>query len=155
MARILAAAATLTLLPAQAGAQTFGPPSSESPVLVGDLTAGAFVVTVVMAIFAIGVVVKVSDLEHRHREAVVALQIRLSRALSMDPVLGRLPVTASVHWRFWRRSPVTITLSGQVPTPTLREGAIALVTREAADSGIRFRVEDRVDVDAPVLSHAA
>ena len=155
MARILAAASTLTLFATLARAQTSGFPSSEAPVLAGDLSLGAFVVTVVMAIFAIGVVVKVSDLEHRHREAVAALQIRLGRALSMDPVFGYLPVTASVRARFWSRCPVTITLSGQMPTPTLREGAVALVTREAADSGIRFRVEDRVDVDAPVLSHAA
>jgi hypothetical protein len=155
MARILAATSILTLLATLVRAQTADSPSLEGTALAGDLPAGAFVVTVMIALLAIGVVVKVSDREHRRREAVVALQIRLGEALLMDPVLCRLPVTTSAHARFWHRSPVTITLRGRVPTPALRGEAIALVTREAVASGIRFRVDDRVDVDPSMLRHAA
>ena len=104
--------------------------------------------------YLLGIAVKASDLRRRRTDAAVALQGRIADALLADPTLGHQPIVATAHTPFWGRSPVTLEVSGPVPSPELREAAMSLVIREAFNSGLRFRVEDRIVVD-PRMSRAA
>jgi hypothetical protein len=151
----LAAIPALLILVAIAWAQA---PSAPSPGVApppGDMGGGMIVALVMIALIAlIGIAVKASDLKRKRTDAAVALQGRIADALLMDPALSHLPIAPTARTSFWRGSPVIIEVSGPVPTPELREAAMSLVIREAFNSGLHFRVEDRIAVD-PAMSRAA
>lgn len=151
----LVAVPALTILVTLAGAQTSASPSPQGPAPAGDMTGAMFVVAVMMALLTVGIAMKVFDRTRERRDEAAALQARIADALRVDPVLGHLPVTATTHAPSARSSPVTIEVRGHVQTPALREAAIALVMREAFDRGVRFRVEDRMEVDPSMFKHAA
>jgi len=151
----LAAIAAPVTLPAFSWAQGF--PSSSSRGIPSDVDMDGSVIVVLAVIALIAAIViasKASDLKRKRTEQATALQSRITGALLTHPALGHLPITAmtTVPWR--RRSPLTIRVSGKVPTAALRGAAMSLVIREAFDSGLKFRVEDRVAV-APMIAQVA
>jgi len=153
---MLVATAALLILTPLAWAQTLGSPSPGTP-STGAMgsNGGVVVVLVIIGLIAVlGIAVKASDLRRRRTDAAVALQGRIADALLADPALGHQPIVATAHTPFWGRSPVTLEVSGPVPSAELREAAMSLVIREAFNSGLRFRVEDRIVVD-PRMSRAA
>ncbi len=151
----LAATAALLILPPLSWAQTPGSPSPGAP-STGDMGNGGLVVVLVIIglIAVLGIAVKASDLRRKRTDAAVALQGRIADALLADPTLGHQPIVATAHTPLWGRAPVTLEVSGPVPSAELREAAMSLVIREAFNSGLRFRVEDRIVVD-PRMSRAA
>jgi len=151
----LAATVALLILAPPAWAQTPGSPSPGAP-STGDMGNGGLVVVLVIIglIAVLGIAVKASDLRRKRTDAAVALQGRIADALLADPTLGHQPIVATAHTPLWGRAPVTLEVSGPVPSAELREAAMSLVIREAFNSGLRFRVEDRIVVD-PRMSRAA
>ena len=102
---------------------------------------------------AIGVAVKLHDLKQKHDDEAAALQGRMS-----DALLGTssaLAITPTVQMPLRRSGLATVTLTGAVPTPELREAALQLVMREMEGSGLSFRIEDRIVVDPMMFRHAA
>ncbi len=151
----LAAISTVLAFIPPAWAQGPGSPSPGAAAPAGGMSGGVIVVLVMLALIAVlGIAVKASDLKRRRTDAAVALQGRIADALLADPTLGHVPIAATAHVPFWKRSPVTIEVSGPVPSPDLREAAMSLVIKEAFNSGLEFRVEDRISVD-PVMSQTA
>jgi hypothetical protein len=110
-------------------------------------------ILVLIVLFAVGV--KLHDLKRRREEEAVAVQARVSDALLMDPALSALPLTPTAHVPLWKGTPVTVSVTGAVPRPELREAALALVRQEVARSRPDLEIEDRISVDPAVLSHAA
>jgi hypothetical protein len=152
----LAAMAAPLILAPRAWAQTHGSPSpGATPSTEAMGNGGVVVVLVIIGLIAVlGIAVKVSDLRRRRTDAAVALQGRIADALLADPALGHQPIVATAITPFWGRSPVILEVGGPVPSAELREAAMSLVIREAFNSGLRFRVEDRIVVD-PRMSRAA
>jgi len=58
----------------------------------------------------------------------VILQSQLSDALAREAQLRGLHITPRAHVSGWRRSPVTIEVAGEVPTPALR-GTVMQIAR--------------------------
>jgi hypothetical protein len=88
---------------------------------------------VVLAIVVIAIVVGaryVSARQRRIDEAVV-LQSQLSDIVAREPQLRGLVITPRARASGWRKSPVTIEVAGEVPTPELRETVMRIVGAEA------------------------
>jgi hypothetical protein len=142
---------------AQTAAPTPSPgiPTAPSP-SAGATGAGGGVVLVgvLIALFVIiGVAVKMYDRKRKRDEEAMYLQARIADALLLDPSLAALPVAATVHASFARRSPVRIEVTGQVPAPTLRDAVLNIVNAEASRSGLEYAVEEHLTVRPHV--HAA
>jgi hypothetical protein len=144
-----------------AWAQTAAPapspvtPMAPSPAAGSTGTGGGVVlVGVLIALFVIiGVAVKMYDWKRKRDEEAMYLQARIADALLLDPSLAALPVAATVHAPFSRRSPVRIEVTGQVPAPTLRDAVLNIVNAEASRSGLESSVEEHLTVRPHV--HAA
>ncbi len=104
---------------------------------------------------AVGIAVKVYDVKRKRDDEGISLQSRLSDALLSDPVLAGVPVTPTVHVPFSRRGPVTITLTGAVPSPARRETVLEIVSRVTAPVEGNYQIEDRLIVDPRMVRRAA
>jgi hypothetical protein len=108
---------------------------------------GVLLVGVLIGLFIIiGVAVKLYDRKRKRDEEAMYLQARIADALLLDPSLASLPVAATVKTPFMRRSPVIIEVTGQLPSPGLREAALKIVKAEASRSGVDFEIEDHIAV---------
>ena len=138
-----------------AGAQSAGPVdraaagSGQGALMFFALLAALFVI--------VAIAVKLLDRSRKRRDEAVLLQARIADAMLLDPSLVNLPVTATVRAPFSRSAPLTVEMSGQAPTPALRDAALETALREASESGLAFKLEDRIAVasDAGVASRAA
>ncbi|HEV8440963.1 MAG TPA: hypothetical protein VGT40_22990 [Methylomirabilota bacterium] len=137
---------------------TPGPtPTPMAPPAGGDAAGGgALFVVLMIALFAvIGIGVKLYDLKRKRSDEAMHLQARIADALMQDPALATLPVAATAHAPFWRGTPMTIEVTGHVPTPHLRDAAMNVVLAEASRAGVEFHVEDRLSVVQHVGARAA
>jgi len=100
----------------------------------------------------VGVGVKLYDLRRRRESEAVQLQAQISDALMRDQLLYGVPIMATARAPFWRRSPATIEIAGQVPSPQARETALRIVRAEASRIRPDVQIEDRLAV---VPRHAA
>ena len=143
-----------TAAPSPSPAMPVAPPSPAGATGATGAGGGAVLVGVLIALFVIiGVAVKMYDWKRKRDEEAMYLQARIADALLLDPSLAALPVAATVHAPFGRRSPVRIEVTGQVPAPTLRDAVLNIVNAEASRSGLEFSVEERLTVRPHV--HAA
>ena len=145
-----AALAALEMV-ASAWAQVVTPAPTPAPVTPppasGEAGGGALFVVLMIVLFAIiGIGVKLYDLSRKRSDEAMHLQARIADALMLDPALATVPVAATAHAPMWRGSPMTIEVTGQVPSPALREAAMNVVLSEASRAGVEFRVEDRLTV---------
>jgi hypothetical protein len=135
--------------PVIAGASTTSPPavqgpsSSSPPAAAGDTATTLTVVAVVAGLLVIvGIGVKMFDLRRKRQAEAVQLQAQLSDALLRE---GDLSITPTAHIPLWAGGPVTVEVSGPVPSsPERREAALKLVEREAARIRPDVRVIDRL-----------
>ena len=154
----LLAAAPGLFTAALAEAQTATPPVG-APAADGAAggASGLFVfIGVMVVLFAVvAVVVKTMDRRGKRNEEAVQLQARIADAMLLDPMLGKLALTASVTAPL-SGSPLTVEVHGWAPSAEIRDEALRLVIREATASGLPFHVEDHVPVGAPgAARHAA
>src|SRR5688572_14862573 len=151
LALVLAVPLSIVALtgPASAGASTASPPvvqaqGGTSPTAAsGDTATTLAVVAVVVGLLIIvGIGVKMFDLRRKRQAEAVQLQAQLSDALLRE---GDISITPTAHIPLWAGGPVTVEVSGPVPSsPEGREAALRLVEREAARIRPDVRVIDRI-----------
>ena len=130
-----------------AEAQTAPPPAGVPPADGVGGASGLFVFLGVMVVLfaVVAVIVKTMDRRRKRNEDAVQLQARIADAMLLDPVLGKLALTASVTAPL-SGAQATIEVHGEAPSPAIRDEALRLVIREATASGLPFHVEDRMTV---------
>lgn len=112
-------------------------PTSPPPAASGSAATpnGDAVLTVVGLAVVVAVIIVVARYVASRRkrlEEAAILQARLSDAIALEVPLRGLVITPTARVRVWRRSPVTIEVAGEVPTPELREAVMRLVRSEAS-----------------------
>ena len=145
----LVATLSLLLSTVQAWAQTTPTPSARSG---GEGSPLAMALVIFALLVIVGVGVKLYDLRRRRESEAVQLQAQISDALMRDQLLYGVPIMATARAPFWRRSPATIEIAGQVPSPQARETALRIVRAEASRIRPDVQIEDRLAV---VPRHAA
>ena len=142
-------------------AQTAPSPATPAPATpsAGPATSGssAFVAAAIILVgllVVLGVAVKFFDLRRKREAEAVHLQAQVSDALLRDAALFGLPITPTAHVPLWSGSPAVIEVSGQVPSPELRDAVIRIVQEEAARIRPDFTIEDRLAV-VPTMATAA
>ena len=145
--------------PADLPAGTGLPPVTGVPHMTGqavDASTGFVLVSaVILLLLIVGIGVKLYDRKQKRDQEAAALQARISDALMSDPMLSRLPITATVRLPLWNGKPVMVEVTGTAPRPGLRQAAVDLALREALRTGNTCRIVDRVSVDPAMLRHAA
>ncbi len=149
---LIAALSLLVLSAVQAWAQAAPTPSPGTPGSGGAGSPVAMVLVIVAALVIVGIGVKLYDLRRRRESEAVQLQARISDALMREQLFFGVPITATARAPLWRRSPATIEVAGQVPSPQVRETALRIVRAEAGRIRSDFQIEDRLAVVPP---HAA
>jgi hypothetical protein len=135
---------------ALAWAQTM--PSPTIPLAGEDATSGggsgtvATVLVVIALLIIVGVGVKIYDLKRKRDAEAVQLQARISDALLREQLLNGLAITPTARVPIWKRSPTTIEVAGQVPSPQAREAALRVTRAEAARIQDDCQIEDRLAV---------
>jgi hypothetical protein len=66
-----------------------------------------------------------------------------------------MAITPTVRMPLRRNGLVTVTLTGTVPAPEVRDTAIQLAMQAMEESQVSFRLEDRILVDPLVSRRAA
>src|SRR6266849_5992442 len=152
------AAATCWATSARAWVQTAPSPAmsppAPPPAADSGSTAIAAVVVVLGLLVIIGLVVKLFDLKRKRESEGVQLQAQVSDALLREPSLAGLPLTPTAHIPMWTGTPATIEVTGQVPTPELKDIALRLVRDEAARTRADSQIEDRLSI-VPTTARAA
>jgi hypothetical protein len=137
----------LVLSAVQAWAQaTPTPTPGTAPGSGGGGSALALVLVVVAALVIVGIGVKLYDLRRTRESEAVQLQAQISDALMREQLLYGVPIMATARTTLWRRSPATIEIAGQVPSPQARETALRITRAEAVRVRPDFRIEDRIAV---------
>ena len=114
----------------------------------------AAIVIVVALVLILGVLVKMLDLKRKREAEAVHVQAQVSDALLREATLFGLPITPTAHVPLWSGTPAIVEVTGQVPSPALREMVIRLVRAEATRVRPDVQVEDRLTID-PTLAHVA
>jgi len=95
--------------------------------MTGTLLTLVFLAVIVGAVVAIAGYV--SKRRKRTEEAVI-LQSQLSDTIARETMLHGLHITPNARVSGWRSSQVTIEVTGEVPTPELRERVMRIVSAE-------------------------
>ena len=140
----------LVLSAAQAWAQAAPSPSpGRAPGSAGGASPVAMVLVIVAALVIVVIGVKLYDLRRKRESEAVQLQAHISDALMREQLLFGIPIMATARTSLWRRSPTTIEVAGQVPSPQARETALRIVRTEAGRIRSDFQIEDRIAVVPP------
>ena len=130
------------------------PPPSASAASSGANTAMMLAVLGgLVVIVAIGV--KLYDLKRKREADAVHLQAQLSDALLREPSLFGTPITPTVHVPTWAGTPATIEVTGEIPSPEMRESALRIIRAEASRVRADFVIEDRMHLVARAATRAA
>lgn len=139
---------------AEAAGQTSLPAASQGPAPAGNMTEVMLGFVALIAVCAmIAVVVKLVDLKRKRADEAVAVEAKIAEAFLTNPALSHWSIAPTAHRGLSRHSPVTIDIHGRLPSPPLREEAMATVTREASRTGMPFLVEDHIVVDPLMAEH--
>jgi hypothetical protein len=128
------------------------PPLGTAPASGGGGSPVALILVIVAALVIVAIGVKLYDLRRKRESEAVQLQAQISDALMREQLLLGIPIMATARTSLWRRSPPTIEVAGQVPSPQVRETALRIVRTEAGRVRSDFQIEDRIAVVPP---HAA
>src|SRR5215471_3779432 len=112
----------------------------------GAVTTAVVVASLLAVLVVLGALIKMLDLKRKRDSEAVVVQARISDAVLRDPRLFSLPITPTAHVPLWKGTPVTVDVAGQVPSDDLRDAAVGLIEREAAQMGSEVRVESRIGV---------
>jgi hypothetical protein len=108
----------------------------------------AATIVIIALLVVIGVVVKLFDLKRKRSAEAVHLQAQISDALLREQNIFRLPVTPTAHVPFITGTPAVVEITGEVPSPEIKETVLRLVKNEAARIRDDVRVEDHLAVRA-------
>lgn len=108
----------------------------------------AVVGSVIALIVIVGIVAKLIDLRRRREAEAVALQSRLSDALLTDAPLHAAPVIPTVSIP-WTGSPITVEVSGDLPSAEVRDSVLRLIRRETAHLS-SVEIEDKLLILPPI-----
>ncbi|MGH7279627.1 MAG: hypothetical protein ACREJG_13215 [Candidatus Rokuibacteriota bacterium] len=100
---------------------------------------------VILVGLAVAIGVGVLARKRREEERGTDLQSRLTAALHRDPRLAHLSIVPTPGVSAGR-GPITIEVSGQVPSAELRDAALAIVEREAVRACPDHRIHDRLEI---------
>jgi hypothetical protein len=103
------------------------------------------VAAVAGALTALGLAITLYDMKRKRNAEAADLRAKVSDALLGEPTLAGLPITPSVRVPLWR-GPVTIEITGPVPTAEFRDAVLQIV-RGMPHNRWEIRVEDRITVD--------
>jgi hypothetical protein len=123
-------------------------PSTATPVATGSGGYMAATIVIIALLVVIGVVVKLFDLKRKRSAEAVHLQAQISDALLREQNIFRLPVTPTAHVPFITGTPAVVEISGEVPSPEIKETVLRLVKNEASRIRDDVRVEDHIAVKA-------
>ncbi len=119
--------------------------------IVRLLVAGALIV-LLGAMILLG---RAYDLGRKRARQALAIEARITDAMLADPLLSQLPVAVAVRVPLWRASPVTVTITGSVPRPHLRQAAVEMAVREVGRRAKAYHIEDHILVDPAMVKRAA
>jgi hypothetical protein len=146
----------LSILAIPAGVHaTTAAPSAPAPAPDGTAAGVVFAIAILALLVVTGIGVKLHDRKRKIEDEVAALQGRISDAFFADRALSNMAITPTVRMPLRQNGLVTVTLSGTVPTPELRDTAIQLAMQTMEESQVSFRLEDRILVDPMVSRRAA
>jgi len=146
--------ATLSLLvvsAVQARAQAT-PTSTPGAAPGGGGSVLALILVIVGLFVIIGVGVKLYDLRRKRESEAVQIQAQISDALMREQLLYGVPIMATARTSLWRRTPATIEVAGNVPSPQARDTALRIARAEAVRVRSDVQIEDRIAI---VPHHAA
>jgi hypothetical protein len=150
---LLATLSLVVLSAVQAWAQAAPTPTpGTTPGSGGGGSAIGLVLVIVAVLIILGVGVKLYDVRRKKESEAVQLQAQISDALMREQVLAGVPIIATARTSLWRRSPATIEIAGQVPSPQARDTALRIARSEAGRIRSDFQIEDRLAI---VPHHAA
>ncbi len=123
------------------------PPSAGAPVDGSGWIMASILVLGLLVV--VGVLVKIFDLRNKREAEAVHLQAQISDALLRDPNLFGLPITPTAHAPLWSGTPVTVEITGEVPSAAVRESVLRIAWAEAQ------RIRPDVEVRDHLAVHAA
>jgi hypothetical protein len=118
-------------------------------------TTAVIVASVVGLLVVLGALIKMLDLKRKREGEAVVVQARISDAFLRDPRLFSLPITPTAHVPLWKGTPVTVALTGHVPSEDLRGVAIRVVEQEASQLGPDVRIESKIGVEPTLARRSA
>ena len=143
----------LSVVPRVARAQGMKPPATsllaipaDSVPSAGPHGALALLVLIAVATLVLLVIAKLSDFRRKREEQAAELEVRISTALLEHPVFFRSSVAPTVRLPFWRGSPATIIMAGNVPSSEWAQTALRLATQAASWVRPDFTIENRIVV---------
>ena len=144
---------TIGLVPQAAWAQDLNP--SATALLAGPATGvplsgqhrvlASFILVVgaTLVFLAIG---KVHDFWSKRKEQVAEIEARVNGALFEHVAFLRSSVAPTIHVPFWKGSPVTITMRGEVPSSRLEQSALRLAEEAASRVRSDYSIENQMTV---------
>ena len=129
---------SLTLVPRLARAQgvyptpasLVGAPAASMP--FGQHEALATLILLVVSVLLLLAIGKAFDFRQRREEERVNLETRIGDALLDHPVFVRSSVRPTVRIPFWRGSPATVEMVGEVPSAQLEQSALRIAAQAAS-----------------------
>jgi len=103
---------------------------------------GIAVVLFTGVLVALGV--RYLEAQSRRESRASELEVRITGPVSQEPSLSTASVLATAHVP--RRGPVTVEVTGRVPSSAARDTALRIAETETARSFGDYRIVDRLDV---------
>jgi hypothetical protein len=119
------------------------------------MTTVVVVTSVIAVLVVLGMLIKLLDLKRKRDGEAIVVQARISDAILRDPRLFSLAITPTAHVPLWTGSPVTVDVTGHVPSEDLRRSAVEMVEREAAQLGSDIRIESKITVEPAMARQSA
>jgi hypothetical protein len=113
----------------------------------------ARVVTIAGVLATLGAAATLYSMKRRRRDEADEVRARVSDALLGEPTLAGLPIRATVHVPLWWRSPITLEVTGPVPTAEVRDAVLQRLTRELSQTQAGARIENRIVIDPADFEH--
>jgi hypothetical protein len=104
------------------------------------------VLVAAVVVVLVGVLGKVLELKDRRAAEAIAVQGEIADALLGDPALLGWPLVPRARVPLWRGSPVTVKVTGEVPSRELRALALRAAERGAAELLVTVRIKSRIGV---------
>jgi hypothetical protein len=103
-------------------------------------------ILVIGLLVVVGVLVKLFDLRRKREAEAVHIQAQISDALLRDPNLFGLPITPTAHAPLWSGTPMTVDITGEVPSAAMRESVLRIAWAEAQRIRPDVEIRDKLTV---------